>query len=339
MGIMGGKKLVLGATGFVGSAVMRELLKDGNDVKVVLRKSSNTANLDPFDVERVYADMTDTDSMKKALEDCDTLFITAAYFAHWAPNPKKLYEVNVGGTKATLQAALEAGIEKVVYTSTNNTIGAHGAPPVDENEDFNQWDIDDDYSKSKYLAEIEAYKYGARGVPIVIVNPTFVIGTNDVRPTPSGRMIIDVASGKEQLYMDARTNIIDVDDVARGEILAAQKGRVGERYILGNTNVNIPEFYRLIAEIAGVQAPKIKVPYPLALLAGHIFTTQAAITGNPPFVTAGEVKIGHRGEWYDCSKAVNELGMPLTPLPETIKKAINWFRENGYLPKAESKGN
>ena len=335
---MGNKKLVFGATGFVGSAVMRELLKDGNDVKVVLRESSNTSNLDPFDVERVVADMTDTDSMKKALVGCDTLYITAAYFAHWAPNPKKLYEVNVGGTKATLQAALEAGIEKVVYTSTNNTIGAHGVP-VDETEDFNQWDINDDYSKSKYLAEVEAYKYGARGVPIVIVNPTFVVGTNDVRPTPSGRMIIDVASGKEALYMDARTNIIDVDDVARAEILAAQKGRIGERYILGNTNVNIPEFYKLIADIAGVKPPKIKVPYPMALLAGHVFTTQAAITGKPPFVTAGEVKIGHRGEWYDCSKAVNELGMPRTPLPETIRKAITWFRENGYLPLVKGEAN
>ncbi len=336
---MGNKKLVLGATGFVGSAVMRELLKDGNEVKVVLRKSSNTSNIDPYDVERVFADMTDTDSMKKALAGCDTLYITAAYFAHWTPTPKKLYEVNVGGTKATLQAALEMGTEKVVYTSTNNTIGAHGAPPVDENEDFNQWDIDDDYSKSKYLAEVEAYKYGARGVPIVIVNPTFVIGTHDIRPTPSGRMIIDVASGKEDLYMDARTNIIDVDDVARGEILAAQKGRIGERYILGNTNVNIPEFYSLIAEIAGVKAPRIKVPYPLALLAGHIFATQAAITGKQPFVTAGEVKIGHRGEWYDCSKAFNELGMPRTPLSETIKKAITWFRENGYLPQVNGENN
>lgn len=336
---MGNKKLVLGATGFVGSAVMRELLKDGNEVKVVLRKNSNTSNIDPYDVERVFADMTDTDSMKKALAGCDTMYITAAYFAHWTPTPKKLYEVNVGGTKATLQAALEMGTEKVVYTSTNNTIGAHGAPPVDENEDFNQWDIDDDYSKSKYLAEVEAYKYGARGVPIVIVNPTFVIGTHDIRPTPSGRMIIDVASGKEDLYMDARTNIIDVDDVARGEILAAQKGRIGERYILGNTNVNIPEFYSLIAEIAGVKAPRIKVPYPLALLAGHIFTTQASITGKQPFVTAGEVKIGHRGEWYDCSKAFNELGMPRTPLPETIKKAITWFRENGYLPEVNGEKN
>jgi len=328
---MGKKKLVLGATGFIGSAVMRELLRDGEEVKVVVRKSSNTANIDPFDVERAYADMMDTESMKKALEGCDTLYITAAYFAHWAPDPRKLYETNVGGTKATLQAALEAGIDKVVYTSTNNTIGAHGSPPVDETADFNQWDINDDYSKSKYLAEIEAYKYGARGVPIVIVNPTFVVGTNDIRPTPSGRMIIDVASGREELYMEGRTNIIDVDDVARGEILAAKKGRVGERYIFGNTNVNVPEFYRLIAEIAGVKAPKIKVPYPVALLAGHMFTTQSAMTGKPPFVTAGEVKIGHRGEWYDCSKAFNELGMPRTPLPETIKKAIDWFRENGYL--------
>lgn len=329
---MGKKKLVLGATGFIGSAVMRELLKDGESVKVVVRNSSNTANIDPYDVERVCADMMDTASIKKALEGCDTLYITAAYFAHWAPNPQKLYETNVGGTRATLQAALEMGVDKVVYTSTNNTIGAHGSPPVDETADFNQWDIDDDYSKSKYFGEIEAYRFGAKGLPIVIVNPTFVIGTNDIRPTPSGRMIIDVASGKEALYMDARTNIIDVDDVARGEILAAQKGRVGERYIFGNTNVTVPEFYKLIAEIAGVNPPKIKVPYPIAMLAGHVFVAQAARTGKPPFVTPGEVKIGHRGEWYDCSKAFNELGMPRTPLPETIKKAIEWFRENGYLP-------
>jgi len=327
---MAKKKLVLGATGFIGSAVMRELLKDGEDVKVVVRKSSSTKNVDSFDVERVYADMLDTASMKKAMEGCDTLYFTAAYFNHWAPDAKKPYEINVGGTKATLQAALEAGLEKVVYTSTNNTIGPHGEP-VNEEAEFNQWKIKDHYSLSKYFAEIEAYKYGARGVPIVIVNPTFVIGTNDIRPTPSGRMIIDVASGKEELYTDARTNVVDVDDVARGEILAAKKGRVGERYILGNTNVNITDFYRLISKVAGVEPPKIKVSYPLALLAGHMFTTIAAITKKEPFVTAGEVQIGHMGEWYDCSKAVNELGMPQTPLEETLHKAINWFRENGYL--------
>lgn len=329
---MGKKKLVLGATGFIGSAIMRELLKDGEDVKVLVRKTSNTGNIDQYDVEKVYGDILDGESIKKALVDCDTLYFSAAYFAHWTPDPKKPYEVNVGGTRATLRAALEAGVDKVVYTSTNNTIGPHGYPPVDEEALFNQWEVKDHYSFSKFLAEIEAYKFGARGLPIVIVNPTFVVGINDIKPTPSGQMIIDVASGKEELYMDGRLNIADVEDVARGHILAAQKGRIGEKYLLGTTNVTVPEFYKLIADIAGVAPPKIKVPYPVAVMAGHVFTTVSRINKKPPFVTPGAVKIGHMGECYDCSKAHNELGMPSTPLPETIGKAVNWFRENGYLP-------
>jgi len=327
------KKLVTGSTGFIGSAITRALIEDGEDVKVLIRKTSDTRNIDTLDVERVYGDIRDTDSMKKALKDCDTLYLTAAYFAHWAPDAQLLYEVNVGGTKASLKAALEAGVEKVVYTSTNNAIAASGPIPADEEKTFNYWKSGDHYSMSKYIAENEARIFITRGLPVVIVNPTLVIGTNDIKPTPSGQMIIDVVKKKMPGYIDGGINIIDVEDVARGHILAAKKGRVGERYLLGNRNITVHDYLKLIADIAGVKPPAVKFPYPVALALGYIFEMAAFITRKPPVVTASEVRIGKMTEWYDCSKAMNELGLPQTPIDMTIKKAITWFEENGYLRK------
>ena len=325
------KKLVTGSTGFIGSAITRELIKDGEEVKVLIRKTSDTRNIDKLDVERVYGDIRDGDSMKRALSGCDTLYFTAAYFAHWAPNPKLLYEVNVGGTKASLQAALEADIEKVVYTSTNNAIAASGPMPATEEKAFNYWESKDHYSMSKYIAENEARMFISKGLPLVIVNPTLVIGINDIKPTPSGQMIIDVVKKKMPGYIDGGINIIDVEDVAQGHILAVTKGKVGDRYLLGNRNVTVYEYLKLIADIAGVKPPAIKLPYKFALALGHIFELGSYITKKPPVVTASEVRIGKMTEWYDCSKAVNELGLPQTPIETTIKKAINWFKENGYI--------
>jgi len=325
------KKLVTGSTGFIGSAITRELIKNGEEVKVLIRKTSDTRNIDNLEVEKVYGDIRDVDSMRSALKGCDTLFLTAAYFAHWAPNPKLLYEVNVGGAKASLQAALEADIEKVVYTSTNNAIAASGPIPATEEKAFNYWESKDHYSMSKYIAENEARLFIIKGLQLVIVNPTLVIGINDIKPTPSGQMIIDVVKKKMPGYIDGGINIIDVEDVAQGHILAATKGKVGERYLLGNRNVTVYEYLKLIADIAGVKPPAIKLPYKLALALGHIFELGSYITKKPPVVTASEVRIGKMTEWYDCSKAVNELGLPQTPIETTIKKAINWFKENGYI--------
>ena len=232
------KKLVTGATGFIGSAIARELLKNGEEVKVLVRKTSNTRNIDNLDVEKVYGDIRDSESMKQALKGCDTLYLTAAYFAHWAPDPKQLYEVNVGGTKATLQAALEMGIEKVVYTSTNNAIAASGPTPANEEKAFNYWEARDHYSMSKYIAENEARIFVTRGLPLVMVNPTLVIGINDIKPTPSGQMIIDVASKKMPGYIDGGVNIVDVEDVARA-CSGCQKGQSGRALSAGK-----PEYYR-----------------------------------------------------------------------------------------------
>jgi len=326
------KKLVTGATGFIGSAIVRELIRDGEDIRVLVRKTSNTRNIDNLDIERAYGDIRDGDSMRKALKGCDTLYYTAAHFAHWTPDKKLPYEINVEGTKTSLNAALDAGVERVVYTSTNNTMGAHGADiPANESAEFNHQDTGDNYSMSKYLGEIEAKKFVAKGLPIVIVNPTIVIGAHDIKPTPSGKMIIDIANKEMPGYIEGGVNIIDVEDVARGHILAAKKGRVGERYLFGNENMSVSDYFRLISEVAGVKPPKIKIPYYLAIALGYMFELGAYITKKPPVTTASEVKIGRKYEFYDCSKAVKELGLPQTPIRASIERAVNWFKENGYI--------
>lgn len=325
------KKLVTGSTGLLGSAIVRELLKDGEEVKVLIRKTSDTRNLDGLDVERCYGDIRDEASMKEALKGCDTLYFAAAHFAHWTPDQKLPYDINVEGTKASMQAALDANIEKVVYTSTTNTLGAHGPVLVDETGEFNHWKTKDHYCISKYLGEVEAKKFVERGLPVVIVNPTIMIGEYDRKPTPSGMLILDVAAQRMPGYIEGGSNIIDVEDAARGHILAAKKGRVGERYILGNENMTITDYFELIADVAGVKPPRIKIPYHLAVATGHLYEFSAFITKKPPAFTASEVRIGKLYEWYDNSKAIRELGLPLTPVKESIRKALNWFKENGYM--------
>ncbi|MFX0072799.1 MAG: hopanoid-associated sugar epimerase [Candidatus Hermodarchaeota archaeon] len=324
--------LVTGANGFMGSNVVRELLKDGETVRVTIRKNSDTRNIDDLNVVKVYCDIRDRKAVKEALKGCDTLYHTAAYFAHWSPNTQLFYDINVEGTKNILEEALSQGLEKVVYTSTSNTIGSHGAGNyVTEDAEFNGWEAKDHYAISKYLAEIEAIKICEKGLPLVIVNPTLVIGIRDRKPTPSGALIVDIANGDMPGYIEGAINIIDVEDVARGHIQAAQKGRIGERYLFGNENLFVGEFFNMIAEVAEVKAPKHKIPYRVALLVGYLSQVSSRITKKPPIVTVSQVRLGKMGEHFDCSKAVNELGLKQTPIKKTIEKAIKWFRENEYI--------
>ncbi|CAN5403751.1 NAD-dependent epimerase/dehydratase family protein [soil metagenome] len=325
------KALVTGATGFIGSAITRQLLETGADVRVLVRSTSDTRNIDGLEVERVEGDICDAPSIHAALDGCDTLFHAAAYFTHWAKERQRFYDVNVGGTRTTLGAALEVGVDRVVYTSTNNAVGAYGATPSTEDAQFNYWSTGDNYSISKYLAEVEAFKLGARGLPLVVVNPTLVVGPNDIRPTSSGQMVIEVASGNLPIYVDGWLNIVDVDDVARGHVLAASKGRVGERYLLGNRNVTVEEYFRMIARAAGVAPPKYKAPYVAALAVAHGYEFASKFTGKHPVATVSELKIGRLGETYDCSKAINELGLPQTPIEQCIQQSVDWFRANGRL--------
>ena len=325
------KTLVTGATGFLGSAIVRELLKDGVEVRILVWQNSDTRNIDGLDVEKVYGDIRDSESMKSALKGCDTLYQAAALCALWAPNSKAFYDINVEGTKTALNAALEQGLGKVVYTSSIATLGAHGADsPAVEEAEFNLWNTGDHYSRSKYLGEVEALKIYEKGLPLVIVNPAVAIGMRDIEPGPSGKLIVDILNRKMPGYIDGGGNIIDVEDVARGHILAAQKGKIGEKYILGNENMSIVEYFELIEEVSGAKAPKFKIPYPVALIMGYMYQFIAKITKKPPVITAPMVKIASKYAYFDSSKAVNEMGLPQTPIKTTIEKAVNWFRENGY---------
>lgn len=330
------KALVTGATGFIGSEIVRQLLADGHEVRALVRATSDRGNLADLadDIEFVTGDITDGASVRRALEGRDALFHAAAYFTHWATDVDSFYDVNVGGTRTTLTAALEAGVERVVYTSTNNAIGAYGSTPSNEDVVFNYWSTGDHYSISKYFAEVEAFKLGARGLPVVVVNPTLVVGERDARPTSSGQMVIDVASGNLPVYVDGWVNVVDVRDVARGHLLAAERGRVGQRYLLGGENLSVKEYFGLIAAAAGVEPPRFKAPYPLALGMAHLYELQSRFTRRHPVATVSELKIGRLGETYDSTKATEELGFTHTPVRECIERSVAWFRANGYLDQA-----
>ncbi len=326
------KSLVTGATGFLGSALVRELLKDGKEVRVLVRQGSSTRNIDGLEVEKAYGDVRDKESVKAALAGCDVFYQTAALFEYWGPSKKDYYDVNVEGTKASLQAALEQGVPKVVHTSSIVALGAHGCDYLaKEDAEFNYWKTGAHYCISKYLAEVEALKFAEKGLAVVVVNPGAVIGIRDVRPTPSGRLILDVLNKKTPGYMDGGLNYVDVEDVARGHILAAQKGKTGEKYILGNANLSMLDFYRLVADVAGMKPPKLKFPYPAVLATAYLYGIVAAISRRPPVVTPAAARVARMYGYFDSSKAVKELGMPQTPIRTTVEKAVNWFRENGYV--------
>ncbi|MDD5311934.1 MAG: NAD-dependent epimerase/dehydratase family protein [Dehalococcoidia bacterium] len=325
------KACVTGATGFVGSALVRELLKDGKEVKVLIRKSSDTRSIDGLDVEKAYGDIRDKDSVKAALQGCDTLYQTAALYELWGPSRKDFYDVNVEGTKIALEAALEHGLEKVVYTSSVVTLGGHGKDhPAKENAHFNVQKIAPLYYTTKYLGEIEALKMAQKGLPVVIVNPALVIGVRDIKPTPSGRIILDVINRRTPGYTDGGFNVVDVEDVARGHILAAQKGRVGEKYILGNANMSLLEFYELISDVSEIQFPRVKYPYPAVLCMTYLYQFIASITKKPPVLTPPTARVNKLYWYFDSSKAIKELGLPQTSIRNTMEKAVNWFKEAGY---------
>jgi dihydroflavonol-4-reductase len=326
------KTLVTGGTGFVGANVIRALLNRGAEVRALVRPRSDTRNLDRLEVELVAGDLRDRHSLEAALDGCDTLYHVAAMYALWAENPREIYESNVTGTVNILEAAMQAGVQRIVYTSSVATIGLpKDGTPGTESVPLSPEDLVSDYKRSKYLAEQEVLKYAQRGLPVVIVNPSFPVGAWDVKPTPSGQLIVNFLRGKIPAYVDTGLNVIDVEDVALGHVIAAERGRIGERYILGHANLTLPELFQLLEQVSGRRAPRFRLPYGVAYLAACVSEGMArTITHKPPFVTLAGVKLSRKRMFFDASKAVQELGLPQTPAVEALSKAVQWFREHGY---------
>jgi dihydroflavonol-4-reductase len=327
------KTLVTGGGGFIGSSVVRKLLARGKEVRVYLEPGAKTSNLDGLDVERVTGDVNDRDAVAAALKGCDTLYHLAAIYAIWLPKPELMYTVNVEGSKTVLWAAYKANVDKVVYTSSIAAVGhREDGQPSTEADPFGprDWDVGNAYIRSKWLSELDALRFAREGLPLVVVNPAFPFGERDIGPTPTGAFIL--AALKKQLpgYMDAGFCAVDVDDVAEGHVLAAERGRVGERYILGNHNVTFKEFYAEVSRIADVPAPTRKIPTWAATGIGWAMEKWATRKGKRPLATYKAAKYAAQTHFFDNSKAKRELGLPTTPLQTTIEKSVHWFRENGY---------
>ena len=325
------KALVTGATGFVGGAVARALVHRGIEVRVMARAGADLQNLQGLTVERVEGDLRDQDSLRHALTGCRQLYHIAAHYALWAKDPSIFYEVNVTGTKALLEAARDVGTERIVYCST---IGAIGIPPEGglgtEETPVVFEQMAGHYKRSKYLAEQEVLKLAKAGLPVVIVNPSAPVGIGDVKPTPTGQVIVDFMKGRMPAYIETGMNIVDVDDVAIGHLLAMEKGRIGERYILGSANLMLREVFEILSRLTGINAPSIKLPRLAILPLAYLNLWMANITGHPPRIPLEGVKMAKYKMHYDCSKAIRELGFPQTPPEVALGKAVKWFRDHGY---------
>ena len=325
--------LVTGATGFLGSALARELLKDGRTLKLLVRKNSDRRNIDELDCEVAYGDLRDRDSLKSALAGCHTLYHTAAYYSLWSHDKRLIYDINVQGTRNILESALEMDVEKVVYTSTVGCIGlSEDGNPANENQPMNPATLCNDYKLSKYEAEQVAHELFGRGLPVIIVNPSTPIGPRDIKPTPTGKIILDFLNRKMPAYIDTGLNLIDVADCARGHILAEEKGRPGERYILGNKNMSLKDILLALETLTGLKAPRIKLPYWVAYTAGLACEWASDnITHQPPSVPLAGVKMAKYFMYFDPSKAIKELGLPQNPVENALEQAVRWFKENPVL--------
>lgn len=325
--------LVTGGTGFVGSAVVRRLVEAGHRVRALVRPGSDRRNLEGLPVEIAHGDLRDRASIAAALKGCAQLYHVAALYALWVPDRRVLYQVNVGGTRNVMEAAGEAGVERVVYTSTVGTLGLRaGGQPADEETPVSLEGIHGDYKRAKFAAETEVRRLAQAGLPVVIVNPSAPVGPGDIKPTPTGQMIVDFLNGKMWAYLDTGLNLIDVEDVADGHLLAAERGRIGERYILGHKNMTLLQIFQALERISGVPAPRWRVPR--AAILPLAFVSQAIadhVTKRPPLIPLDGVRMAKRYMFFDSGKAVRELGLPQRPVEAALERAVRWFADNGYV--------
>lgn len=320
------KALVTGGAGFIGANLVRELIGQGIEVRVLVRQGGRARNLAGLDLEIARGDVRSLEDVCEAMKGCDQVFHVAAFYSTEAIHGPLLYAINVGGTKNVLTAAGKLGVSKVVHTSTIGTIGRpRESTLADETCQFNVWDIATHYAKSKYLGEMAALEAAAAGLPLVVVNPCAPVGPYDVKPSATGQRILDFLSGRMPSFVGGGINFVDVADVARGHVLAAMKGRVGERYILGNTNLTLTEFLAVLKRVSGQQGPRWGRRATVKAVLGRVLPRHTREPGPLPALTC------------DCSKAISELGLPQSPLETAFERSVAWFRDNGYVGDAKSR--
>ena len=328
---------VTGASGFIGANLVHELCARGHRVKALLRANADTRGLAGVEVERVPGDIADRDCLARAMRGCDWCFHVAASYHLWLPDYAPMYAANVDGTRNVLEAAVDAGCSRIVYTSTVGCIGlpraANGAvTPTDETQPVSEAEMNNHYKLSKWKAEIIVRELAAKGVPVVIVNPSAPIGPRDVKPTPTGQVIVDFLNGTLPAYLDTGLNWVHVRDVAIGHILAAEKGRIGERYILGHADGNwtLKEAFAVLGELSGLRAPKMRIPYLVAWIAAQVDEQLSKFTGKPPKAPLAGVRMAKHKMFFNPAKAIGELGLPQTPPRQALVDAVEWFRSNGF---------
>ncbi|MFZ0618670.1 MAG: hopanoid-associated sugar epimerase [Candidatus Acidiferrales bacterium] len=331
--------LVTGATGFVGSHVARQLVATGDTVRLLVRASSRLDVLEGLPGERVQGDLRDVASLNRAMQGVRLVFHVAADYRLWTRHPEELYASNVQGTRSLLAAAHRAGVERIVYTSTVATIAVprEGDLPNEETK-TGLGEMIGHYKRSKFLAEQEAVKAASAGVPVVIVNPTAPVGPGDWKPTPTGRIILDFMNGKMPAYVDTGLNVVAVEDVAAGHLLAAEKGRVGERYILGGRNLTLKEILGALAALTGRSAPRVRLPHAIALAAGYADEWWSRLAGREPRIPVDGVKMSKHRMFVESDKAKRELGYHAGPIERALERAVRWYESHGYITNGSKSG-
>ena len=328
---MGDRVLVTGASGFVGSAVARALATRGDEVSVLMRESSPRTNIADVDCRVVMGDMRDAKSMVKAMDGARYVFHVAADYRLWARDPEEIVRNNLEGARAVMEASRTTGVERIVYTSSVAALKPVAGVAVDETSRHSEETVIGAYKKSKLVAERLVERMAGEGLPVVIVSPSTPIGPRDVKPTPTGRIIVQAARGGMPAFVDTGLNLVHVDDVAQGHLLALEKGRVGENYILGGEDVRLKEMLGAIAPLVGRKPPRVQLPrgplYPLAYGAEAV----ARVTGREPFLTADALKMSKYHMFFSSAKAKAELGFKARPYVQGIEDAVTWFRANGYI--------
>ena len=332
------KCFVTGASGFIGANLVHELVARGHEVKALLRPDSDGRGLAGVDFQRVSGDILDRQLLDREIAGCDWCFHVAASYHLWMRDYAPMYAANVDGTRHVLEAAGQARCRRIIYTSTVGCIGlpenvAGKFTPTDERDFAAEAQMTNHYKRSKWQAEQVALGLAQKGLPIIIVNPSAPVGPRDVKPTPTGQLILDFLNRKLPAYLDTGLNWVHVRDVATGHILAAEKGRLGNRYILGHADGNwtMQGMLKVLEEITGLPAPKMKVPYWVALAAAYVAETVSGVTGQPPKAPLAGVRMARHKMYFSPAKAIRELGLPQTPPRQALADAVEWFRQNGYV--------